>query len=161
MTEPAGDIQIRLASVADLPFIVQGAQQLALLERNDAALPLRSDLEQRLQNYFQQLLDMPAALILVAEHNGRPCAYIAGSLQLMPNDFTEVSLYGLIQVLWVDESVRRHQLGQTLVTMFEHTLREQGVSHIDTQHARSNIPAEKFWLKCGYEPVSCTVRKML
>ena len=155
------DVSVRLAVPTDLPFIVTGAQALAMLEQTDAGLPLKPDFAERLQQYFQQLLDTPSALILIAEQDEKPLGYIAGSLQTMPNDFTEVVLYGLIQVLWVSEEVRRLQLGQMLLELFEATLREQGVHHVDVQHASSNLPASAFWQKNGYRAVSVTVRKAL
>lgn len=163
---------VRLATPADLPFIVAGAQALAAQEQPDSGLPLKPDFEHRLTHYFQHLLATPSALLLVAEQalpeqqtdatNQRNLlGYIAGSLQTMPNDFTEVALYGLVQVLWVSESARRLHIGQTLLQLFEATLREQGVNHIDAQHASSNLPAASFWQKQGYRPVSATVRKAL
>lgn len=161
MTDSRTDLTVRLAVPADLPFIVAGAQALATLEQGDSGLPLKADFAERLQRYFQQLLDTPSALLLIAEHDGKPLGYIAGSLQTMPNDFTDVVLYGLIQVLWVNEEARRLQLGQTLLGLFEATLREQGVHHVDAQHASSNLPAAGFWQKNGYHPVSITVRKLL
>lgn len=154
-------LSVRLATAADLAFIVNGARQLAELEHADSGLPLKSDFPDRLTHYFSHLLDTPAALILLAERNGCPLGYIAGSLQIMPNDFTELAIYGLVQVLWIEPEARRLQLGQTLLQLFETTLREQGVSHIDAQHAHSNLPAAEFWQKNGYRAVSVTVRKNL
>lgn len=163
MTEPSTSaaLSARLATEADLPFIVHGAHELAALEQGDSGLPLKPDFDQRLESYFRNLLNTPAALLLIAERNGAPLAFIAGSLQPMPNDFTEVVLYGLIQVLWVEPDARRLRLGHTMLEMFEETLRAQGVSHVDAQHAHSNLPAASFWRNSGYNPVSISVRKQL
>lgn len=164
MTVTDVGLTVRLATTADLPFIVAGAKALAELEQADAALPLKADFEERLEQYFQHMLDTPSALMLIAESSiaGEPAlGYLAGSLQTMPNDFTNVALYGLIQILWVNESARRGGIGQTLLTLFEATLREQGVHHVDAQYARSNVPAAEFWQRNGYQPISVTVRKFL
>ncbi|NQD38052.1 GNAT family N-acetyltransferase [Permianibacter sp. IMCC34836] len=158
----SGELAVRLATAADLPFIVRGACALAEQEAEQgAALTLQADFPQRVERYFADLIASPTALVILAERQQQPLAYIAGSLQSMPNDFTTAALYGMIQVLWVEPDARRLQLGKTLVEMFEATLRDQGVHHIDTQHAHSNLPAVLFWQSCGYAPVSTTLRKML
>ena len=158
----AGELSIRLATTADLPFIVAGAQQLAEQElQQGVSLPLQADFNVRIERYFAELIAAPTALVLIAERNGRLLGYIAGSLQAMPNDFTTATLYGHIQVLWIEQEARRLHLGKTLVDLFEATLRDQGVHHIDTQHAHSNLPAVLFWQNCGYAPVSTTLRKKL
>lgn len=157
-----GELAVRLATVADLPFIVRGASALAEQESQQGmTLPLQPDFPQRIEQYFANLIALPTALVIIAERQGKPLGYIAGSLQSMPNDFTTAALYGLVQVLWIEPEARRLQLGKTLVEMFEATLRDQGVHHIDTQHAHSNLPAVLFWQHCGYAPVSTTLRKLL
>jgi ribosomal protein S18 acetylase RimI-like enzyme len=157
----ATSLQVRLATNADLPFIVHGATKLAELEQGDVTLPLKADFPERIERYFADLSNNPAALLLIAERQGKPLGYIAGSLQEMPNDFTEVALHGLIQVLWIEPEARRLKLGQSLLQLFEATLREQGVHHIDLQYAYSNVSAAEFWNHCGYRPVSSVMRKVL
>ncbi len=156
------DVTVRLATIADLPFLSHGACSLAQQEAEDPnALPLAEDFASRIERYFANLISMPTALVLVAARGDKAIGFIAGTLQGMPNDFTTVNLYGLIQILWVEPEARRIHLGQTLVNLFEGTLRDQGVQHLDVQHAHSNLPAVLFWQHCGYAPISTTLRKKL
>lgn len=160
----SGDYLFRQAAESDLNLLVNWTMDLMAHEAldNDLEIPLKSDIKTRIEQWINSLLKSDNSLYIIADDSaGIPCGCILGIMQLAPNDFTEFTIQGLIQMVWVDESQRRNKLADQLVNHMEDTFKNLDIPYCDISFSISNQEAKGFWLAKGYQPVSQTCRKIL
>lgn len=160
----SGDYLFRQAAESDLNLLVNWTMDLMAHEAldNDLEIPLKSDIKTRIEQWINSLLKSDNALYIIADDSaGIPCGCILGIMQLAPNDFTEFTIQGLIQMVWVDESQRRNKLADQLVNHMEDTFKNLDIPYCEISFSISNQEAKGFWLTKGYQPVSQNCRKIL
>ena len=156
--------QFRQATKSDLNLLVRWTLDLMAHEAldDDLEIPLKSDIESRINQWIESLLNSDNALYIVAENTkNKPCGCILGLMQLAANDFTQFAIQGLIQMVWVKESERRNKLAAQLVAHMEDTFKNLDIPYCEISFSASNKEAEGFWLAQGYQSVSQTCRKIL
>jgi len=156
--------QFRQATDSDLPLLQQWT--LALMDHEalpqEIELPLKADVDERIRQWIESTVNSDNALYIVAEdEQQKPCGCILGLMQLAPNDFIEHAIQGLIQMVWVIESERRHGLANQLVSHMEQTFKNLEIPFCEISFSVSNDEAKGFWLANNYQPVSQTCRKFL
>ena len=152
----------RKAESDDLDLLTQWTLELMQHEAVDDSLevPLKPDIETKIENWLANLLKSDNALFIIAEsEDNKAHGCILGLLQLAPNDFVASPIHGLIQMVWVTPEHRRHGLARQLLEHMEQTFRNLDVPYCEISYSVNNKEAKGFWLSNGYEPVSTTSRK--
>lgn len=156
--------QFRQAEQSDLDLLVAWTLELMQHEalKEDLELPLKNDVDIRIRQWIESLINADHALYIIAEdEHQRPRGCILGVMQLAANDFIDFAIQGLIQMVWVDKSHRRNKLAHHLVTHMEQTFKNLEIAYCEISFSATNEQANAFWLASGYEPVSQTCRKFL
>lgn len=154
----------RQAELSDLGLLTSWTLELMEHEalNKELELPLKTDVDVRIKQWIESLLNSDNALYIIAEdQEQKPRGCILGLMQLAPNDFIDFAIQGLIQMVWVEKSQRRNKLAHQLVTHMEDTFKNLEIPYCEISFSVSNAEAEAFWLASGYEPVSQTCRKFL
>ena len=163
----SNNYSFREASSEDLPLILKWTEELMEHESLDQSieLPLVDNISELLEEWLKNLLeDNNALLILAIDESIQPetaQGLIIGYLQLQPNNFTKFTMHGIIQMVWVDQNQRKKGLASQLVRHMEDTFKNLDIPYCDIQYGNSNIEAEAFWKKAGYQKISQSCRKML
>jgi len=152
--------QIREATIEDLDIITQ--YTLALNQHEDDRLiPAHQDFEHNLKNWLALELKNSQSLFLLAEKNNRAIGFIGASSVINDNGFLANPVKGLIQLLWVDNSVRRHNVAAKLVEEIELCFKQVGIEYIECSYTCINNVAKIFWDTLGYSGHSITARKFI
>ncbi len=157
-------IQFRESTASDLDILTDWTMQLMQHEAIDEKLelPLKEDVRDRISNWLGTLIESDSALFIIAEDESKqPIGCVLGLLQLVPNDFIEVQVHGLIQMIWVDPTYRRKGVAEALLNHMESTYKNLDIPYCEISYSMTNLEAESFWQKHGYSPVSVTCRKFL
>ena len=152
------DIQLRLANEGDITIFCPWIQQLHSHEQHDTQ-PLHTNIESNLVEWFKQLLKDRNSLIIMAEADHSPIGGLIGSITLSGSGLVQNPLMAKVDILWVEQAFRGHQVANKLVDVFENSAREMGVPYVECSHTISNKDAEGFWLHQGYQSTAVTRRK--
>lgn len=156
--------QFRQAFQADLPQLLEWTKALMAHEaiEEHLELPLKDNLDEKLNKWLETLLGNENALFIIAENaDNQPSGCILGLMQLAPNDFIDFTIHGMIQMVWVEPNLRRSGLAGLLVEHMENTFRNLNIPYCEISHSMGNEEAAGFWQAKGYTPVSQTCRKFL
>jgi len=159
------EYSFREASINDLPLILKWTEQLMDHEAlaDDLELPLTNNISELLQDWLKNLISDDNSLIIVAMDNilNIPQGLIIGYLQQQPNKFSQFTLHGVIQMVWVEKEHRKKGLAKQLVIHMEDTFKNLQIPYCEIQYSDSNKEAKAFWNKLNYQPVSHNCRKFL
>ena len=150
------------ASTADKELLLKWTKELMAHESvdEDLELPLVDNIDEKLEQWLENLLIDPNCLLIIASDKRlRPAGLIIAAVQAMPNDFTPLEAHGLIQMVWVDPEFRQQGLAKELVLTLEKTFEEMGIPYCEIQYSSVNVEAAIFWKKLGYQVVSYNARK--
>ena len=143
---PASTLNVRFATRADVPLILDFIEQLAAFEREpDAVKTTEADL---LRDGFG---DSPRFEALIAEVAGESGPAAVGFALFFPTYSTwegRPSLY--LEDLFVIESARRHGVGRALLAKLAAIAVERGWQRLDLQVLDWN-PARKFYARLGLD----------
>jgi ribosomal protein S18 acetylase RimI-like enzyme len=154
----------RQATQDDLDILLAWTLRLMEHERVEESLelPLKQDVSEQVSTWLSNLIENDNALIIIADdQGGKPLGGILGLVQLAANDFVDITVYGLIQMVWVDKDYRGQGIASSLVTYMEDTFKSLNIPYCEIQYSASNNEAKAFWVKTGYSTVSHTCRKFL
>ncbi len=157
----------REATIDDLSLVFNWANELMQHESLDKSieLPLVDDINNLLQDWVKNLISDNNSLIIIVsdetKSNAVPLGFIAGLLQLQPNNFTSYIMHGVIQMVWVIPEQRNKGLAMQLVNYMEDTFNNLNVPYCEIQYSNSNNEAAVFWEKAGYQTISHSCRKRL
>ena len=160
----SNSLNYRQATQDDLPVVLEWTLALMHHEQIDPELelPLKANIKEQLNDWLTNLVTNDNALFIIAEDpQGNARGGILGIIQLAANDFVDVAVYGLIQMVWVNSEYRKQGIASALVRYMEETFKTMDIPYCEIQYSESNIEAEAFWKKSGYARVSQTCRKML
>ncbi len=157
----------REATIDDLSLVLSWVSELMQHESLDEhiELTLVDDIDDLLKNWIKNLITDNNSLIIIVSDNSQsnavPLGFIAGLLQLQPNNFTIYKMHGVIQMVWVIPEQRNKGLAMQLVNYMEDTFRNLNVPYCEIQYSTSNNEAEAFWQKADYHTISHSCRKLL
>jgi len=155
------------ATIDDLSLILKWTKRLMSHEAldQDIELQLKKNISTLLKEWLKNLISDKNSLIIIANDESKTplssAALIIGYIQLQPNDFTQYTFHGVIQMIWVEEEYRNKGLASQLVDYIEDAFRHLDIPYCELQYSDTNLEAETFWLKSGYHKVSHHCRKML
>jgi len=155
----------REAIINDLPLILKWTEELMIHEAlgDDLELPLTDNVSELIEDWLKNLISDNNSLIIIAMDNllNIPKGLIIGYLQLQPNEFTQFSMHGIIQMVWVEKEQREKGLARQLVVHMEDTFKNLQIPSCEIQYSSTNNGAKAFWDKLGYRAVSHNCRKFL
>ena len=131
----------REATVSDLNLINQWTLDLIEHEALDASieLPLKTDYKEKVFQWLSTLINSENALFILAENtNSELHGCVLGMLQLVPNEFIDFTMQGLIQMVWVDKKYRRAGLAGQLVKQMEDSFKTLGVPYCEISFSVAN-----------------------
>lgn len=158
---------LRLACMEDIPYISQGAMQLAQQEVDGSKLQLSETLLDELTLFYHAAIKDPTMLLLIAEsevandhvNESKAIGFLVGAILPSPNNYTTLRQYACIHTLWISQAHRKQGIAKHLVRAFERTVAKHGILIVDVAHVVSNISAERFWHRLGYAAACVTRRK--
>lgn len=156
--------QFRLANEGDLEQLYTWTRALMDHEAIEKSLelPLKPDVDEKLKEWISALIANDSALFIIAEdESGQAYGCVLGLIQLAPNDFIDMTMHGIIQMVWVEPETRRTGLAAQLVEHMESTFKNLQIPYCEISYSITNDEARGFWQSVGYAPISQTCRKFL
>lgn len=153
-------MNIRQCIYEDLDTIVRFTLKLHLHEQDNELLP-HPKFESNIKRWITTELNNTNSLLLIAQDNQQPTAFIAATSIINDNGFLAEPIKGIIQLLWVEEPFRHLKIAENLLAQVEACFIESGIKYVECNYTASNGLAKSFWDKSGYHQISSTCRKLL
>jgi ribosomal protein S18 acetylase RimI-like enzyme len=145
-------VQVRLATLRDLPRLVEAWGELARYhERFDPGFALSRGWRQSYAAYVASLLGRGDVCVVVAWVPGELAGMAVGRTMLAP-PFFRYRRRGYIQDVYTREPYRRQGIARRMVERLEAWMRAQGVRRVELTVAPQNPTALAFWEGMGYRP---------
>jgi len=151
------DVDIRVASAADVPAVVEGSIEL-LVELGGSPAPA-----ERLEEAARELIEDPeAGCVLVAVAQERIVGVLGASWQ---RAIRIPGRYGLIQELWVTPEFRYLEIGTHLLDELVEIALERGVGRLEvglpSERYRHLAATESFYETNLFQPIGLRMRRLL
>jgi len=154
--------QIREAQTQDVKFLLQGVEQIQILEKdNKTDLKLSTNFNQEIEKWLLDLIEMPAGLVIILNVSGEDCGFIIGLVEPQHNNFSDYSMHGIIQALFIKDEYRRKKMGSLLVNELISSFKEHQIQYCDISYHPQNQIAKQFWSQLGFIDAQIIARKML
>ncbi len=156
----AQDIEIRAATTADVPAIVDLYYALSLEDarQRDPSVDLGWAGEHGVE-HFTQLVTGEASVCFVAQSDQATIGYLAG-YTYGPSDFRPIKVAEL-QSMFVQAPWRGRQYGAQLVEAFVAWARGQGATRMQVTAYAANQRAIAFYQRVGFAPHQLTFERTL
>lgn len=112
-------------------------------------------------SYFEKVLNSEEYIVLLAEDEGNPVAFIEGKLSVPIFQPSTIGLIGIIEMCWVEPEYRAKGIAGQLVENIEQLFKMSGAEFVDMYYIVGNKDAEQCWTKLGYLPYRIASRKKL
>ena len=160
----ASDSHASIASFADLDFIVHCWQKLTLeLPQHHAqpfGIPLESYLDQDLRVTAEQCLKRDDAQIWILKSDGNELLGSMAAILSSQSGFSQPNS-GVLFNLWLIPEARGKGYGEILVLKAKEWLRFQGATSVQAGWHPSNLSADRFWTKQGFQAYETIAASML
>lgn len=112
--------------------------------------------------YFESLMKMPEAYLLVVEKDGEVIGFAEAYIRYTPDyPILQPRKWVLIDGIAVDKAYRKTGAGQALFDELICRARAAGIDQIELNVYEFNEPAYKFYRKNGFETVCKTMSKRI
>ncbi|MDH5434600.1 MAG: GNAT family N-acetyltransferase [Gammaproteobacteria bacterium] len=156
----SNDVVYRQATKDDLSLISKWTYRLYKHE-DDKQLKPHPDIKNNLSKWLSAELVNSNSLFVIAEIKGKPKGFIGAACVLNDNEFLMNPMKGVIQLLWLDKSIRHQGIASQLVKQIELCFQDLGISYVECGFTAKNQLAQNFWTRQQYLPCSITARKMI
>ncbi|MCH7715626.1 MAG: GNAT family N-acetyltransferase [Gemmatimonadetes bacterium] len=143
---PSAEAQVRHATEADLPRIVELLAQLSLDESREELGP---PLPETCRRAFQQIQADPNQRLLVAEAGGRVVG--TASLLIVPNLSHRGRPYAIVENVVVDATERGAGYGELLLRYAMEEARRAGCYKLSLTSNKRRTDAHRFYGRLGFQ----------
>lgn len=147
---PDGDFQLRPATAADLPALMELFRQLDEHQRPWRVFAPRRGIEREMEVHYRDALRDPDALVMVATRGGRVVGMTVGKLQ-RPSSFSDDPAVELSSAA-VEPDSRGMGIGRALAGEIGRFARKLGVGRVTLKTFAQNERAVELWKELGFEP---------
>ncbi|PWK49179.1 GNAT family N-acetyltransferase [Pleionea mediterranea] len=163
MNQPDAQLEFRQATINDLDYLTDRTYQLHQFETKDSLTTptVKQDFKRHLKDWLSLELNLPESILFLSYLDSTAVGFAHIKVVPVNNNFTDITHYGLVQSLWLEETCRKKSFGKQTVQFIEQLFKEQRLPYYDVEYAANNKVAEKFWDSVGLIPTSVTCRKQL
>lgn len=154
------ELNFRQATDLDIDKITQWTLLLHKHE-DDNQLALHKDLKKNLKRWLSSEINNSNNLFIIAQYNKKDVGFISASCIINDNGFLIDPIKGVVQLLWLENSVRRQGIASKLLEQVELCFLDLGIKYIECNYTVCNKQAEKFWDNHAFKPCSTTARKII
>jgi predicted acetyltransferase len=156
-------ISFEQALESDINYITDKTLQLHLFEtqQQDNNLKVNERFETCISAWLSAELSQANSLLFIIFVDKNKIGFAFIKILPSQNDFTDHSIYGLIQSIWVEPEYRNNSYGEQVIKLIESIFEQQQVGYYEVSYTMGNQTARNFWSKCGLVETSITARKFL
>ena len=144
---------IRPALASDVPAVLPMVEKICALHQHwdRDKYDFKPGTPQRYGPWLTKRADDPRSVFLVAEENGKPIAFLIGTVEAEIPIYT-LAEYGFIHDVWVEEEFRHEGVGRMITMAAIEKFAAIGVKQIRLDTAAPNDAARALFKVCGFRP---------
>ena len=128
---------------------------LTFLIRDERQYDLGIDENFVVTNMYENYIEDPSKLIIVAEENKKIIGYLYGIIK--PNDETYKYIIAKLDALYIDSNFRNKGIATSLIEYFKKWTKTQNVNKIEVNVWSNNTKAKSLYEKNGFQTTSETL----